>query len=94
MGAPETRHGHGSPEPHREAVPKREQFLKGDYFYPCQRCADPWPRRRLKREPVTNLLVCPNDYDMPSVQDVQNRRLLESYYQRFDRLKLNLEELP
>ena len=74
-------------------VPQREQFLKRDYFYPCQRCGDLWPRKQLSREPVTRLLVCKNDYDIPSVVDTRSRRLDEAHFRRFDRLGLNLEEL-
>ncbi len=73
--------------------PPRVQLLKHDYFFPCQRCGLLWPRKQLKREEVTRLLVCPNDYDQPTVQDVQSRRLTEVYFQRFDRLGLNLEQL-
>lgn len=78
----------------RHPVPKREQFLEKDVFYPCQRCADPWPRRKLRREPVTKLLVCPNDFDYPSVEDLRARNAADSEFNRFDRLGLNLEEIP
>lgn len=74
-------------------VPRREQILDHDYFYPCQRCGDPWPRTKLLREPVTNLLVCKNDYDIPSVSDVANRQVNERFFDRFDRLGHNLDEV-
>lgn len=84
-----------TPKPARlQPVPKREQFLDHDWFYPCQRCGDPWPRRKLRREPVTRLLVCVNDYDEPSVSDIQSRRLHEIQFRRHDRLQKRLSELP
>jgi len=75
-------------------VPKREQFLDHDFFYPCQRCGDPWPRKDLLREPVTRLLVCPNDYDEPSQKDVESRLENEIRFRREDRLQKHLRGLP
>jgi hypothetical protein len=76
--------------------PDRNVLLKRDFFYPCQRCFLEFPRKDLRREPVTRLLVCPNDYDLPSVEDVQSRRLESLYYDRFDRLGIggSIEDLP
>ncbi|HUU84692.1 MAG TPA: hypothetical protein VM243_14425 [Phycisphaerae bacterium] len=77
------------------AVPRREQILEHDYFYPCQRCGDPWPRTDLRREKSTGELVCLNDYDAPSREDVevQDRDRLRRL-NRGDRLRRRLQDLP
>ncbi|HUT61978.1 MAG TPA: hypothetical protein VNA25_29420 [Phycisphaerae bacterium] len=76
------------------AVPRREQILDHDYFYPCQRCGDPWPRKDLRREPVTGELVCLNDYDEPSYSDIESRDQDRDRRDRGDRLRFRLQDLP
>lgn len=73
-------------------IPDRVKVLKHDYFYPCERCGDLYPRRKLRREPVTKMLVCKNDYDIPSVHDVEESNSYERSFDRFDRLGHNIEE--
>ena len=74
----------------------RNRVLDHDFFFACQRCGLLYERKRLRREPVTRLLVCPNDYDEPTVQDLQVRRLERLYWDAFDRLGLgaHLQDLP
>jgi hypothetical protein len=80
----------------QEPEPNRNRLLKRDFFFLCQRCGLEYERKRLRREPVTRLLVCPNDYDEPTVQDIQSRKLKELYFDRFDRLGIggHLQDFP
>lgn len=79
-----------------EAIPERNQLLKSDFFFPCEMCGFEWPRKKLVRDPITRLLVCPTDLDVPIPADAQMRKLQESFYDRLDRLGIrgHWDDLP
>lgn len=69
-----------------KAEPNRQGFLKHDYWWPCERCALVYPFKWLKRERITNMLVCPEDYDKPTVMDRQSRAIEQHALRRMDRI--------